>query len=245
MLCIWRYSEKETNESQKFVSLSVDIRSLFVTNFLGHIIHSLNSLLAYSYLLNLARRIVKVESTYLEKNMVLIHRYSAVPGCKLVLLSPTRTSLTTMLSFSLSLSLVSNHCSLRTSTSQTISRNLPHLNFLTNPLLPQDEPNYAPPTTPSSDLFGLIDQSPKRWYNLLQSIEKLNEEAQEGTEYRLVFHARHHQGAHNVAEHFYGQKAWDDKWSLLDGDGEGKIVSFNFFYGFIEVELELMKVLLE
>lgn len=76
----------------------------------------------------------------------------------------------------------------------------------------------------------MIDQSPQRWSNLLHSIEKLNEQAEEGTEYRLVFHARHHQGAHNVAEHYYGQTAWDEKWSLLDGDGKGKVVSLAFLF---------------
>lgn len=38
--------------------------------------------------------------------------------------------------------------------------------------------------------------------------------------YKLVYAARHGEGHHNVAEAKYGTKAWDDHWSLLNGDGE-------------------------
>lgn len=37
--------------------------------------------------------------------------------------------------------------------------------------------------------------------------------------YKLLFLARHGQGYHNLAIEIYGQEAWDDYWSKLNGDG--------------------------
>jgi hypothetical protein len=83
-------------------------------------------------------------------------------------------------------------------------------------------------------------------------IEELNESANEGTTYKVIWLARHGQGVHNVvcplhllhhillplssslvplllvggmetdekAEEKYGTRAWNRKWSLLEGDGE-------------------------
>lgn len=40
-----------------------------------------------------------------------------------------------------------------------------------------------------------------------------------GTHYKVIFNGRHGEGAHNVAEAYYGTEAWDDYWSKLDGNG--------------------------
>ncbi|KXT03027.1 hypothetical protein AC578_637 [Pseudocercospora eumusae] len=37
--------------------------------------------------------------------------------------------------------------------------------------------------------------------------------------YKVLYFGRHGEGYHNVAEAFYGTKAWDDYWSKLDGNG--------------------------
>jgi len=48
----------------------------------------------------------------------------------------------------------------------------------------------------------------------------LNSTCSESISYKVLFLGRHGEGYHNVAELKYGQKAWDEKWALLDGDGE-------------------------
>ncbi|KAJ5290284.1 uncharacterized protein N7443_010537 [Penicillium atrosanguineum] len=43
-------------------------------------------------------------------------------------------------------------------------------------------------------------------------------------QYKVLFLGRHGEGVHNVAERRYGTQAWDDYWSLLDGDEYGSWV---------------------
>jgi len=47
----------------------------------------------------------------------------------------------------------------------------------------------------------------------------LNYVAPRGSTHKVVFLGRHGQGFHNVAESFYGTQAWDEHWSLLNGNG--------------------------
>ncbi|KIM83493.1 hypothetical protein PILCRDRAFT_6923 [Piloderma croceum F 1598] len=68
--------------------------------------------------------------------------------------------------------------------------------------------------------FGLLDESADRWATFTSKIVKLNQEAPNGTHFKVFFLGRHGQGHHNVAENKYGTKAWDDYWSKLNGDGE-------------------------
>lgn len=69
--------------------------------------------------------------------------------------------------------------------------------------------------------FGLIERSygsdasiPEhheltQWQRFEQELGSLNAQARVGTSYRLLFLGRHGEGDHNVAEAFYGSKAWD------------------------------------
>lgn len=65
--------------------------------------------------------------------------------------------------------------------------------------------------------FGLIKDS---WETLMKDFEQLRKEADTNTRYKLLFLGRHGQGYHNLAILKYGQEAWDEKWSKLNGDGE-------------------------
>lgn len=66
--------------------------------------------------------------------------------------------------------------------------------------------------------FGLVLEG--SWRELQQRLHSLNRNPPTpNTRYKLLFLARHGQGYHNLAIEIYGQKAWDDYWSLLDTDG--------------------------
>ncbi|KLU82308.1 hypothetical protein MAPG_01382 [Magnaporthiopsis poae ATCC 64411] len=41
--------------------------------------------------------------------------------------------------------------------------------------------------------------------------------------YKVIFYSRHGVGHHNVKEAEVGTAAWDAHWSLLDGDGDGRV----------------------
>ncbi|KAF7322223.1 F-box domain-containing protein [Mycena kentingensis (nom. inval.)] len=68
--------------------------------------------------------------------------------------------------------------------------------------------------------FGLLDSSERRWPNLLKRIKQLNERETGAAIYKLIIFARHGQGVHNVAEAKYGSGAWNERWAMLEGDGE-------------------------
>ncbi|KAK3626441.1 putative phosphoglycerate mutase pmu1 [Elasticomyces elasticus] len=61
------------------------------------------------------------------------------------------------------------------------------------------------------------DRTP--WQRFTSFLNALPATSPPGTQYRLLYLARHGEGYHNVAEAFYGTKAWDEKWSRLDGNG--------------------------
>ncbi|OOQ86498.1 phosphoglycerate mutase family protein [Penicillium brasilianum] len=95
----------------------------------------------------------------------------------------------------------------------------------------QDEPTTDPDTFDySSQNFGLIakeydseieNSHETQWQRFTQHITHLNETASPQTKYKVLFLGRHGEGVHNVAERRYGTKAWDEYWSLLDGDEYG------------------------
>ncbi|EMD40116.1 hypothetical protein CERSUDRAFT_151079, partial [Gelatoporia subvermispora B] len=70
------------------------------------------------------------------------------------------------------------------------------------------------------DRFGLIDGSENYWDKFHNRILELNDQAQDGSSYKVFFLSRHGQGWHNVAEAKYGQEAWDETYSKLFGDDE-------------------------
>ncbi|KAH9075800.1 phosphoglycerate mutase-like protein [Lactarius deliciosus] len=82
----------------------------------------------------------------------------------------------------------------------------------------QDTPPAASTVIdPTPDFFGLLSRS---WSQFVGEIEGLKSTCSESISYKVLFLGRHGEGNHNVAEFKYGHKAWDEKWALLDGDGE-------------------------
>ncbi|KAA1468584.1 phosphoglycerate mutase-like protein [Dentipellis sp. KUC8613] len=85
-----------------------------------------------------------------------------------------------------------------------------------------DTPQADPATIealPSS--FGLLStDSASAWSDFTTKITSLNAGADAGTSYKVLVLGRHGEGHHNVAERKYGTKAWDEHWSLLNGDDE-------------------------
>lgn len=79
-----------------------------------------------------------------------------------------------------------------------------------------------------SSEYGIInrtyeaDSGPpiSQWTRLAQHINRLTSTAPPSISYKVLFLGRHGEGYHNLGEAKYGTKAWDDHWSLLDGDGE-------------------------
>lgn len=61
----------------------------------------------------------------------------------------------------------------------------------------------------------------KPWKEILADLRKLNKEA-EGSRvvYKVLFLGRHGQGYHNLANLKYGEKAWNEYWLKICGDGE-------------------------
>ncbi|KAG8907907.1 hypothetical protein FRB99_001767, partial [Tulasnella sp. 403] len=84
----------------------------------------------------------------------------------------------------------------------------------------QDELSAAPSIIgPVPERFGLLDNSSEYWTNFTSKVGELNRHASPHTAYKVVFLGRHGEGFHNVAEAYYGTEAWDDYWSLLNGNG--------------------------
>jgi len=75
--------------------------------------------------------------------------------------------------------------------------------------------NQTYPTDPEHD----PDLSKSLWQRFAYYIQYLNMHSPKTTTYRLLYLARHGEGVHNVAESYYGTKAWDCYWSKLSGNG--------------------------
>ncbi|KAJ5753928.1 uncharacterized protein N7511_008081 [Penicillium nucicola] len=98
----------------------------------------------------------------------------------------------------------------------------------------QDDPSTDPATFDYAKAdFGLIAKSydtekesentpSSQWQSFAEHIKTLN--ANPHQKYKVLFLGRHGEGVHNVAETRYGTKAWDEHWSLLDGDEHGSWV---------------------
>lgn len=64
--------------------------------------------------------------------------------------------------------------------------------------------------------FGKIGE----WDDLIEELHQLNKQADKDTQYKILFLARHYTGYHNIAHAKYGDDAWNDHWSKLNGDDE-------------------------
>lgn len=60
----------------------------------------------------------------------------------------------------------------------------------------------------------------KLWKDIFGELERLNNESDDKTAYKLFLLARHGQGYHNLANLKYGEKAWNEHWLKICGDGE-------------------------
>ncbi|CAG8954695.1 hypothetical protein HYFRA_00004617 [Hymenoscyphus fraxineus] len=95
----------------------------------------------------------------------------------------------------------------------------------------QDESCTDPATFDyTAENFGLINRTYPtdgryeekfltQWQRFEKYVDHLNDECDEGVEYKVLFLGRHGEGYHNVAETYYGTPAWNCYWSLLDGNG--------------------------
>lgn len=75
--------------------------------------------------------------------------------------------------------------------------------------------------------FGLINKSYEKdaefdpekkktqWQRFENEVSRLNHESEKNTMYKVFFMGRHGEGYHNVAEDFYGTKAWDVSYFLF------------------------------
>lgn len=71
--------------------------------------------------------------------------------------------------------------------------------------------------------FNYLDESFGRinsWEHVFDNLKTLNENAGANESYKVFFLARHGQGYHNVGHDKYGNQAWNDYWSKINGDGE-------------------------
>lgn len=57
------------------------------------------------------------------------------------------------------------------------------------------------------------------WPQVQAKLDHLNAQLGPDEQYKIVFMARHGQGFHNVAHDKYGDDAWNEHWSKLNGDG--------------------------
>ncbi|GAA5826790.1 hypothetical protein JCM5353_003237 [Sporobolomyces roseus] len=83
----------------------------------------------------------------------------------------------------------------------------------------QSSPDYNASNPHPIKSFGLRDNSKERWSRFQTEIDRLNQESDSHTAYKVFFVARHGQGWHNVAESKYGSDAWNNHWSMEYGDG--------------------------
>lgn len=86
-------------------------------------------------------------------------------------------------------------------------------------------PNYFKQLLPETDetRFNYFDEhfgKLKPWETILKELDDLNRTSPENEVYKLLFLGRHGQGYHNLANLKYGEKAWNEYWLKITGDGE-------------------------
>jgi hypothetical protein len=76
---------------------------------------------------------------------------------------------------------------------------LPHFDPIPS-VFHQSSPNFNGTSyDPLKHSFGLVDSSKERWSRFQTEVDKLNEESDKHTAYKVFFVARHGQGWHNVS----------------------------------------------
>jgi len=70
---------------------------------------------------------------------------------------------------------------------------------------------------PTPEFFDLNSRS---WTQFVAEIDVLCSNGSDTISYKVLFVGRHGEGPHNAAITQYGKEAWNEKWSLLDGDGK-------------------------
>ncbi|KAI0799256.1 phosphoglycerate mutase-like protein [Xylaria sp. FL0064] len=96
----------------------------------------------------------------------------------------------------------------------------------------QDDPTTDPTSFDYTTVnYGLITRSyptdgefdrqgkKTQWQRFEHYVETINRDADKGTQYKVLFMARHGKGYHNAAESYYGTPAWNCYWGPLDGNG--------------------------
>lgn len=87
-----------------------------------------------------------------------------------------------------------------------------------NGFFAQDDPKTDDQTYDEKETsFGLVQNS---WKELIEGFERMRDQADENTRYKLLFLGRHGQGYHNLAIIKYGEKLWDEKLSKEYGNDE-------------------------
>ncbi|KAG5930119.1 hypothetical protein E4U42_002855 [Claviceps africana] len=87
--------------------------------------------------------------------------------------------------------------------------------FVTQPnlaLLPRQYPTDTDAATPSLDI--------RDWERFAHYVRCLNRDAAPHTVYKVLYLTRHGFGYHNQKHAEVGTKAWNEHWSLLEGDGD-------------------------
>lgn len=73
--------------------------------------------------------------------------------------------------------------------------------------------------TYASDLTYGSQGKRTQWQRFANQVFRLNRDAPQGTQYKLLYMGRHGEGYHNAAESYYGTPAWNCYYSELDGNG--------------------------
>ncbi|KAL8782687.1 MAG: hypothetical protein Q9213_005166 [Squamulea squamosa] len=112
---------------------------------------------------------------------------------------------------------------------------MPHPNTFTYSIVTgyflQDETSTVAQTFDfMSTNFGLIERNYEAdgphgsgrekttWQRFECEVKRLNDEADSGTCYKVLYMGRHGQGVHNMAESRYGRAEWDRYWAAQEGD---------------------------
>lgn len=61
----------------------------------------------------------------------------------------------------------------------------------------------------NADVEYSTDHQKTQWERFDDEVRRLNKESSKDVQYRLLYLGRHGEGWHNVAEAYYGSKAWD------------------------------------
>ena len=86
-------------------------------------------------------------------------------------------------------------------------------------------PGMFKQSDPETDesLFNYLDEHFGKigtWDDIVSQLNILNAEAEPNVQYKILYLFRHYAGYHNLAHLKYGNDAWNEYWSKINGDGE-------------------------